>query len=483
MNRIGCFLLTAFCFVLSTSFKVATPRKIYAITKVVIDPGHGGNDSGCLGSFSQEKNVALAISLKFGKMIEDNFKDVKVIYTRTTDKFVDLRERAEMANRENADLFICIHCNSAPSDAYGIETFAMGLHKTEDNLAVAKRENASILLEDDYLKNYNGFNPNSPEAYIIFSMYQSAFLDQSLSLAGKIQHYINSNAGRYDRGVKQAGFLVLWRTAMPSILVETGFLTNQAEEKYMNTEEGQTAIAAAMFKGFQDYKLEVEHVKPGDKRIEPVVKKEEPEVKKEEPVVKKEEPVIKKEVPVVKKETPIVKKETPIVKKETPIVKKVTPIVKKETPIVKKEEPVVKKEEPIVKKEEPVVKKEEPIVKKEEPVVKKEEPVVKKEEPVVKKEVPIESNPTVYFTVQIAMSTLANPSDDPRTKSLSGVRSEQFGENVYKFMVGKETDLDKAAALQNHMRTNGFPDAFVVAYDGLKRIAVRDALLILSKKN
>lgn len=246
----------------------------------------------------------MAISLKFGKLIEENFKDIKVIYTRTTDKFVELKERAEIANRENADLFICIHCNSGQRDAYGIETYAMGLHVSEANLAVAKRENASILLEDDYKKNYNGFNPNSPESYIAFSLYQNSFLDQSLSLSSKIQREVKA-AGRYDRGVKQAGFLVLWRTTMPSILVETGFLTNPIEETYMKNDEGQNIIATAMFKGFKSYKNEVES---GTIKSPP---KEEKIIKDTISAPKKE---VKDTIPTSKKD---IKKDNPSPKKDT----------------------------------------------------------------------------------------------------------------------------------------------------------------------
>ena len=207
---------------------------------------------------SKEKDVALAISLRFGKLIEENLKDVKVIYTRKSDVFVELHERAEIANNNKADVFICIHCNSGPKSAYGTETFALGLHKSEDNLKVAQRENASILMESDYQKKYEGFDPKSPEAYIIFSLYQNAFIDQSLNLSSKIENQFKKQEGRLDRGVKQAGFLVLWRTTMPSILIETGFLTNSNEEKYMISEEGQNKIALSIFNAFKQYKIEME---------------------------------------------------------------------------------------------------------------------------------------------------------------------------------------------------------------------------------
>jgi len=230
------------------------------IKTIVIDPGHGGHDSGCLGSSAQEKNVALAISLKLGKMIEQNFTDVKVIYTRKTDVFVELYRRAQIANEAHADLFICIHCNSGPKAAYGVETYVMGLHKTESNLGVAKRENESILMESDYKTNYDGYDPNSAEADIIFSLYQSAYLDHSLSFASKVQDQARGYAKRHDRKVRQAGFLVLWKTSMPSVLIETGFLTNTEEHNFLAAKKGQDLMAAAIYRAFIDYKSEIEGI-------------------------------------------------------------------------------------------------------------------------------------------------------------------------------------------------------------------------------
>jgi len=228
------------------------------IKTVVIDPGHGGHDSGCLGASSNEKNVALAVSLKLGKLIEENFPEINVLYTRKTDVFIELHRRAQIANQAKADLFICIHCNAGPKTAYGSETFVMGLHKTNENLDVAKRENSVILKEDNYEKKYDGFDPNSPEANIIFSMFQNAFLEQSLYFASRVQHEFKNNAHRHDRGVKQAGFLVLYKTAMPSVLIETGFLTNADEEKYLNSAEGQEKIASSILNAFQSYKNWIE---------------------------------------------------------------------------------------------------------------------------------------------------------------------------------------------------------------------------------
>lgn len=232
---------------------------LYGVNTIVIDAGHGGHDGGCQGTHSQEKHIALAIALKLGKYIEDNFKDVKVIYTRTTDVYLKLWERAAIANKANADLFICVHANANDNkQAIGTETFVMGLHKSEANLNVAKRENSSILLEEDYKTQYSDFDPNSPESYIVLTLRQNAFIDQSLNFAAKIQEQFTEKVGRKDRGVKQAGFLVLHQTNMPSVLIETGFLTNIEEENFLASNLGQDYMASAVFRAFRDYKLEIE---------------------------------------------------------------------------------------------------------------------------------------------------------------------------------------------------------------------------------
>lgn len=243
--------------------------KTFGIKCVVIDAGHGGHDSGCLGKKSKEKDIALKVALKLGEYISSKFPDVKVIYTRKTDVFIELHERASIANNAKADLFICIHCNSAcfynkkkrkeecNEAISGVETWVMGLHMSEANLEVSKRENDVVLLEKDYTKKYDGFDPNSPEANIIFSLYQNTFLDQSLKFASHVQQEMSSKS-RAGRGVKQAGFLVLYKTTMPSILIETGFLSNAVEEKYLASEKGQDETANGIFRAFKSYKNSVE---------------------------------------------------------------------------------------------------------------------------------------------------------------------------------------------------------------------------------
>lgn len=294
--------------------------KKFGIRTIVIDAGHGGKDPGCHGAVHNEKTVALNVALKLGKYIEENFKDVKVVYTRKTDIFVELGERAAIANRAKADLFICIHCNASPNKAaFGSETYVMGLHKTKGNLDVAKRENASILLEDDYKAKYDGFDPNSDEGAIIFTLYQNAYLEQSLNLASKIQHEFKSKAGRVDKGVKQAGFLVLWKTAMPSLLTEIGFLTNPEEEKFLGSDKGQDYIASALFRAFRSYKNEVEGKTvqyDDDFEKQPVYVEEKTEAEKTETLETKKEKTAKAETKETQK-SETAKNETPNPKHET----------------------------------------------------------------------------------------------------------------------------------------------------------------------
>lgn len=229
------------------------------IQTVVIDAGHGGKDSGALGRVGVEKDINLSVALKFGEYINKNFPNIRVIYTRTTDKFVELNERAAIANRNNADVFVSIHCNSTEGFTRldGVETYVMGESKNEANLNVAMKENSAILLEDN-TDAYDNFDPNSTEAYIIFSLKQSVYQQQSLKLAAQVQRMFSVKAGRHSRGVQQAGFLVLWKTTMPSILVELGFINNPAEEQYLNSEKGQNQMAKALYQAFAAYKKDFE---------------------------------------------------------------------------------------------------------------------------------------------------------------------------------------------------------------------------------
>lgn len=251
-------LFTLFLSTVYLPFSVFAQKKekTYTVKKIVIDAGHGGKDSGCLGTHAKEKDIALNIALKVGNYITENIKGVEVIYTRKKDVFVELHERAAIANRNNADLFISIHCNALPNNKKisGTETYLMGVEQSKANLEVAQRENKSILLENNYSQNYDGFNPNDPQSHIIFSMYQNAHMEQSLKFAELVENEFKSRVGRKSRGVKQEGFIVIYKTAMPSILIETGFLSNTNEETYLNTDEGQSLIASGIYRAFKQYK-------------------------------------------------------------------------------------------------------------------------------------------------------------------------------------------------------------------------------------
>jgi N-acetylmuramoyl-L-alanine amidase len=250
----------------------------YKIHKIVIDAGHGGKDPGCHGNNSKEKDIALAVALNLGQKIKCNFPDIKVIYTRDTDVFIPLNERAAIANRNQADLFISIHCNyiGVRNRATGTETYVLGLYRAEDNLDVAKRENAAILLEDDYEKTYNGFDPYSTEGHIILSMFQNAHLEQSISFATQVQNQVKKFSDLNSRGVKQAGFLVLRETTMPSVLIETGFLSTDLDENYLIKKENQDEMAMCIFKAFSQYKKDMEEPDPATG----IVKAEKPDTTK-----------------------------------------------------------------------------------------------------------------------------------------------------------------------------------------------------------
>ena len=260
------FLNTAYLFSSSvTNFSLLDSlvnQNSTIIKTIVIDPGHGGKDSGTMGTKRYkiyEKHVALAVSLKLGEYIQKTFPEINVIYTRKTDVFLELNERTEIANKKNADLFISIHCdgftNPNPS---GASVFVMGMSKLKANMEVAMRENSAIYMEDNYQKKYEGFDPQSQESYIVFSLMQNIYLNQSLKIAEEVEKEFSTKANRKSRGVKQAPFYVISRTNMPSILIECGFLTNPQEEEYLHSEIGQDYIASAIFRAFRSYKNDIE---------------------------------------------------------------------------------------------------------------------------------------------------------------------------------------------------------------------------------
>lgn len=248
------FILVLTFFVLNTVNAQVNNDKFI----VVLDAGHGGHDPGKHAkSGLKEKDIALKVVLGIGEILEKN-KDIKVVYTRKTDVFVDLFKRGKIANDANADLFVSVHCNAHDSQAYGSETYVLGLHRNKTNFEVAKAENEVIFLEENYEENYAGFNPNSPESFIGLSFMQEEYLDQSIKLATNIQDNFTNKLKRKNRGVKQAGFIVLHQTVMPSVLIETGFVTNTSEGKYLNSKKGQSELSTAIANAIKDYKKDVD---------------------------------------------------------------------------------------------------------------------------------------------------------------------------------------------------------------------------------
>lgn len=269
---------------------------------VVIDAGHGGKDPGALGKSKNEKDLNLGVALELGKLIEDKNKDINVVYTRKTDVFLPLQDRADIVNKNKADLFICIHTNSAEAKSVaGAEVFTLGLHKAESNLDVAMRENSVMLLEEGYQTRYQGFNPNSVESYIMFEFMQDQYLDKSVNYASKAQKELGNTAGRTDRGVRQAGFWVLHKSSCPSVLVEMGFITNPAEYAFLASAEGQKKIALALYNALMDYKREIDK-KSGQPQVEQSKENASKEETKQEVKQEKKQEAKQEEKPEKKQE-------------------------------------------------------------------------------------------------------------------------------------------------------------------------------------
>ncbi len=253
-STFGTFWTVSIILIIS-SISINTVQAQHKVEKIVIDAGHGGKDPGASGRYSKEKDVTLAIALTTGKLLKKQFPEIEIIYTRKTDVFIPLKERAEIANKAKADLFISIHCNANNSSSpQGSETYVMGLHRSEANLKIAKKENAAILFEDNYENQYDGFDPTSNESHIIFNLFQNTFQAHNLDFAAKVQSYFDYYTPLKNRGVKQAGFWVLYKTTMPGVLIETGFLSNANDEKFLTSKKGQAKISRAIVLAVSDYK-------------------------------------------------------------------------------------------------------------------------------------------------------------------------------------------------------------------------------------
>ena len=395
-------------------------RNPYKIQKVVIDAGHGGKDSGCRGRYGLEKNIALNIALQLGSLIEYHHPEVEVIYTRKEDVFIPLFKRIDIANKNEADLFISIHCNSiAHKNTRGSETYVMGLHRAEENLAVAKRENSSILFEKDYQKNYDGYDPQSTEGHIILSMFQNAYLDQSIQFANLVETSFTKRTPLNSRGVKQAGFVVLRQATMPSVLIEAGFLSHSKEEKYLLSTKGQNEIADAIVKAFTDYKrdmeLEERHLAELNKEIK---MNGAAESIMNEPAPKKE--IVTAPVKSTQKETPAPKKEA----------QKVEPELKKQN----NAKTVTAKTQ------------------------------TKPAQPQV--------SSAIVYKVQVAAS-MKKPIElqEPLLSMIEDIEIRKE-DDMYKYLYGNYSNLEKASKAKTMMKEKGFNGAFVVAYQGHRRVKI-----------
>lgn len=455
-----------------------------SITKVVIDAGHGGKDPGTIGKKSQEKNVALQIALKLSEEIRAKCKGVTVICTRTTDEFIELHERAEIANRSKADLFISIHCNANPKHTFlGAETYVMGLHRTEANLEIAKKENAAILMEPDYSTNYNGFDPNSDESYITFTLFQNAYLEQSTRFASFVQDEMKDRVGMNDRGVRQAGFLVLYKTTMPSVLIETGFLSNPEEEKFLMSEKGQQYIAAAICRAFCKFKAKLEGngrelASNNEKKVPATsaalntigspktTSAEEKKPKEAVPVSNTAKSDEKPVEPPVHKETSVKPKEKP---QDTPLYK--------DTSVKPKDKP--QEILPTAKKDTTAHK-----VNLTSNVVKHETANgARLKEPVKSGEVkpsPAKPLSDVVFRVQFATSPKELSVHSKKFEGLPDVWKYEH-QGLYKYTIGKESTPEALSGLLAKAKEKGFKDAFIVAFHGTERITVAEGKQLIGR--
>ena len=386
---------------------------------LVIDPGHGGHDAGALGAISKEKNINLAVALRFGKYVEQNLPEVRVIYTRKTDVFIPLNERANIANRANADLFISVHTNALPAGkvARGFETYTLGMHRAKDNLDVAMRENSVISMEKDYQQRYQGFDPRSSESYIIFEFIQGKNMERSVELARMIQRGVCDGANRPDKGVHQAGFLVLRETSMPGCLIELGFITTPDEERLLNNDSRVDDIARGIYEAFAKYKNKY------DKSVSVPYRAKDSEEVNIPKIVPDQEPAPKTRVVTRGKQ----------------------PKREEATPELPKRE--VKKQEP--KKD-----------------VKKQEP--KKE---VKK---AEVADAPVFKLQIFVGSRNLRKGDAHFKGETDYDSFQEG-NLVKYTLGASTNYNEIYRLRKE-KLEKFPEAFIIAFKNGQKYDVNQAI-------
>ena len=411
---------------------------------VVLDAGHGGHDPGNLGNGYLEKNIALNIVLNVGKILEKD-PDIKVIYTRKTDTFVDLFVRGEIANKANADLFVSIHCDSHSSDAHGAGTFVLGLHANKQNFEIAKKENSVIYLEDNYEVKYADYDINSPESIIGLTIMQEEFLDQSIALAKMIQDNFTGKLKRNNRKVKQAGFIVLHQTFMPSVLIETGFLTNKSEGSYLNSAKGQLQIGTEIANAIIKYKSGVqanvsetiEQISSNDN-----VPVEEAPVNEEVIQEMVEKPMEQIEIPVKEEIEKKIEPEKAIITSDAPNNEKVISIAED----LSSKEIAVENEESA--------------------------PPEKKEDP--------SSSTRIIFKVQLLASSKDMPLQPENFNGLGRLSKEPY-KNLYRYMYGITDSYKEAEMLKSNADIKGFTSSYIVAYKEGTRIPVPEALKYVSE--
>lgn len=503
LKKTGLLLSVCLCTgLLFSSFGKDDPK---GLKTVVIDAGHGGKDPGCNGITFKEKDVSLAVALRLGKLIEENFKDVKVIYTRTTDVFVELEDRAQIANKNKADLFISIHCNAAGKPVmvrdkktgklraktfknkkgklvvvettnpipFGSETYVMGLKNEEGKMKVAQRENSVILLEENYEQKYAGFDPESEESYIIMSNYTSAYVIQSANLALKIQNEYGKKAGRVDKGVHRQSIWVLWRTAMPSILTEIGYLTNPLEEQFLGSDKGQKYIAVSIFNGFRKFKDEME----GNKKeyndeyanLEPLENENLLAGNTGKPVKQDQEDYAVEDENGNGKNSNGKENTTKIdsTKTETAVTKDKDPANSDNN--IKEEKPVVVENKEIILAEEPTKK----------PVIDLRNNTGGEDKP---DPTPIRpESDKIEFKVQFASSNIELNLKDSKFSAIENGCFYKVG-SFYKYTSGNYTNADDALKHQSKLRDAGFKDCFTVAFKNGQRIDMKEAKALSAKK-
>lgn len=449
------FIFLVSFLLLSSFHKNDTETTLSKKFVVVLDAGHGGHDPGNLGNGYLEKDIALAITKNVGALLSKN-KDIKVVYTREDDTFIGLQQRGVIANEAKADLFVSIHCNSHNSDAYGTETFVLGLHANDQNFEVAKKENSVIYLEDNYEVKYGEYDINSPESVIGLTIMQEEFLEQSLQIAGLVQSRFKSKLKRKDRGPKQAGFIVLHQTFMPSILIEVGFLTNKSEGAYLNSNKGQDEMSKAIVQSILDYKNGVE-ASSVELNAEPQ------EVKMDEEKVVENVPEVKQpEVETVVMEKPPVdtEKQPTTLKEQAQEVSEPKEVVSEQI-----QPPINETKELIAEQTQEKVTE-----------VKKEVP-----EQIGSKPVEEASKPGhgITFKVQIMATAEVIPLDGKFFRGLNTLSKEPY-QSLYRYMYGATDSYEKAKLLKTNADAKGYTDSYVVSYKEGARIPLWKALKLIS---